>query len=243
VINRGSNIAWAVRKENPQFLGNLNKFVQSHRQGTLTGNILFRRYFENTRWLRNPLTDAEGIKLKKLSAHFQKYAKMYDFDWLKIAALAYQESRLNQNARSPRGAVGIMQILPSTAAGAPVYIPDIFTAENNIHAGVKYLGYLRDKYYNDPDISFKDQIDFIFAAYNAGPARIDGLRKKAKNMGLDPNRWFFNVEHAARQSIGQETVHYVTNIHMYYVAYRTSLNMLEKREMQIKHESSGPIAK
>ena len=243
VINRGSNIAWAVRKENPQLLDSLNQFVRSHRQGTLIGNILFKRYFENPRWLRNPLTDTENNKLKKLSPLFQKYAKRYDFDWLKIVALGYQESRLNQKAKSPRGAVGIMQILPSTAAGAPVHIPDIYTTENNIHAGVKYLGYLRDKFYNDPDIPPEDQLDFVFAAYNAGPARINSLRKRTKNMGLDPNRWFFNVEYAARQSIGQETVQYVTNIHMYYIAYRTSLNMLEKRDVQLKHESSGPISK
>ena len=238
VINRGGNIAWAVRKENPQLLNSLNKFIRTHRQGTLIGNILFKRYFKNTRWLDNPLTDAERINLEKLISLFQKYAEMYDFDWLKIAALAYQESRLDQNIRSPKGAVGIMQILPSTAADPIVGIPDIYNAKNNIHAGVKYLGYLRDKYFNNPNIRPEDRIDFTFAAYNAGPARINSLRKTAEKMDLDPNRWFFNVEHVARRSIGQETVQYVANIYMYYIAYKTLLNIREKREKQVEATDS-----
>jgi membrane-bound lytic murein transglycosylase MltF len=236
VINRGGNIAWAVRQENPQLLASLNEFLRTHRQGTLIGNILFKRYYEHARWIINPLTEAERIKLEKLRFLFQKYAQMYNFNWLKIAALAYQESRLNQNARSPKGAVGIMQILPSTAAGPIVGISDIYKVENNIHAGVKYLGYLHDKYFNHPEINSQDQIDFTFAAYNAGPARINSLRRKAKKVGLDPNRWFFNVEHMAQRVIGRETVQYVTNIYMYYIAYQTSLNMIEKRETQMNLE-------
>jgi membrane-bound lytic murein transglycosylase MltF len=234
VINRGGDIAWAVRKKNPQLLDSLNKFLRTHRQGTLIGNILIRRYFKNTRWITSPLTESERIKLEKLKFLFQKYAERYNFNWMKIAALAYQESRLDQNARSPKGAVGIMQILPSTAAGPSVGIADIDNVENNIHAGVKYLRYLRDRYFSDPQISPEAQIDFTFAAYNAGPARINSLRKSAIKMGLDPNRWFFNVEHVARRVIGQETVQYVINIHMYYIAYKTSMYMVERREKQTK---------
>jgi membrane-bound lytic murein transglycosylase MltF len=46
------------------------------------------------------------------------------------------------------------------------------------------------------------------------------MRNKAAAMGLDPNRWFANVEHAAAQLIGRETVQYVSNIYKYYLAYR-----------------------
>jgi membrane-bound lytic murein transglycosylase MltF len=105
VINRGGNIAWALRKNSPQLLASLNKFVRSHRQGTLIGNILLKRYFEDTRWVSNPLEESEIKKIEKLRTTFKKYAEQYGFDWLKIAALAYQESRLDQSARSPRGAV------------------------------------------------------------------------------------------------------------------------------------------
>ena len=218
VINRGGNIAWAVRKNNPQLLASLNKFVRSHRQGTLTGNILLKRYFENTRWVSNPLEKSEVKKLDNLRSTFQKYARQYGFDWLKIAALAYQESGLDQNARSPRGAVGIMQILPSTAADDQVGIANITKVDNNIHAGIKYLAFLRDRYFSNPEIKPVDRVDFTMAAYNAGPARIIQLRQRAAKEGLDPNVWHQNVEYVSRRVVGRETDQYVANIHMYYIA-------------------------
>jgi len=238
VINRGGNIAWAVRKNNPQLLASLNKFVHSHRQGTLIGNILLKRYFENTRWVRNPLKESEVKKLNNLRSTFQKYARQYGFDWLKITALAYQESGLDQNARSPRGAVGIMQILPSTAAGAQVGIADITKVDNNIHAGVKYLAFLRDRYFSDPEIKPVERVAFTMAAYNAGPARIIQLRQRAAKDGLDPNRWFHNVEYVSRRVVGRETDQYVANIHMYYIAYMTSETIIRKREKQTGLKSS-----
>ena len=228
-VHRGGNIAWAVRKENPKLLASLNQFLKTHRQGTKTGNILLKRYFANTRWIGNPLAKSEIKRLETLAGLFQKYAAMYGFDWLKIAALAYQESRLDQGAKSPRGAVGIMQVLPSTAAGPVVNIPNVGTAENNIHAGTKYLAHLRDSYFNDPAIAPEDRLDFTFAAYNAGPARINSLRRRAAKEGLDPNRWNRNVEYMARKVIGRETDQYVANIHMYTVAYQTAQNMIRKR--------------
>jgi membrane-bound lytic murein transglycosylase MltF len=167
-----------------------------------------------------------------LRSTIQKYARQYGFDWLKIAALGYQESGLDQNARSPRGAVGIMQILPSTAAGAQVGIADITKVDNNIHAGVKYLAFLRDRYFSNPEIKPVDRVDFTMAAYNAGPARVIQLRQSAAKEGLDPNRWFQNVEYVSRRVVGRETDQYVANIHMYYIAYLTSETIILKREEQ-----------
>jgi membrane-bound lytic murein transglycosylase MltF len=238
VINRGGNIAWALRKNSPQLLASLNKFVRSHRQGTLIGNILLKRYFEDTRWVSNPLEESEIKKIEKLRTTFKKYAEQYGFDWLKIAALAYQESRLDQSARSPRGAVGIMQILPSTAAGAQVGIANITKVDNNIHAGVKYLAFLRDRYFNHPEIKPVDRVTFTMAAYNAGPARIIQLRQIAAKEGLDPNRWHQNVEYVSRRVVGRETDQYVANIHMYYIAYLTSEKIIRKREEQTDPKSS-----
>ena len=236
VINAGGEIAWAVRKENPQLLASLNAFLKDHRQGTLTGNVLLKRYFENARFVRNPVNAEEMQKIQALRSLFRKYAGKYGFDWLKIAALAYQESRLDQNARSPRGAVGIMQILPSTAAGPAVGIPDIGSVENNIHAGVKYLAHLRDRYFNDPAIAAEDRVDFTFAAYNAGPTKINSLRRRAAKEGWDPNRWNRNVEYVSREVLGRETDSYVANVHMYYVAYKTALGIVNKREKQLQQK-------
>jgi len=232
-IHSGGKIAWAVRKDNPKLLSNLNTFVNKHREGTLLGNILIKRYYGNTKWVKNPLTALEEKKLEKLIGLFRQYAKMYGFDWLKIAALAYQESRLDPKKKSRQGAVGIMQIKPDTAADANVNIKDVSKIENNIHAGVKYLAFLRDRYFEDPAIEPDARVDFTFAAYNAGPGRVISLRQKAQQLNLDPNQWFFNVEHVARKEIGMETVQYVANVNKYYIAYKSMDEVLGKKTMEL----------
>ena len=233
-IHEGGDIAWAVRPNNPKLRKNLNTFIKANKKGTLIGNILFKRYYKNRKWIKNPLEEGEREKLEEFLLLFKKYGSRFGFDWLAIAAQAYQESEFNQNARSPRGAVGIMQMLPSTAAGRSVNIPDIHKLENNIHAGVKYLAWIRDRYFSGPEISPDDRIDFSFAAYNAGPAKIQKVRQKAKAMGLNPNQWFYNVELAALKHIGQEPVRYVANIHKYFVAYSMIADTLEKRAHELQ---------
>jgi membrane-bound lytic murein transglycosylase MltF len=234
VINSGGNIAWAVRKQNPELLASLNEFVSKHRQGTLLGNILIKRYYDNTKWIHNPLGQSDMVRFEKLSHLFKKYGQKYNFDWLKIAALAYQESGFDQKARSPAGAVGIMQILPSTAATPNVNIPDVQQLENNVHAGVKYLHFLRKRYFNDPGISAPARMDFTFAAYNAGPARVRSLRQQAGKFGVDPNEWFFNVEYVALRVVGRETVQYVDNINKYFIAFKSAEQVLTRKSRQVE---------
>jgi membrane-bound lytic murein transglycosylase MltF len=218
-LRSGGQIAYAFRKDSPLFEQHINKFVNANRKGSLMGNILFKRYLKNTRYIHNSLTSAEMKKFAATTDFFKKYATEYDFDWLMLTAQGYQESRLNQDTRSAAGAVGIMQLLPTTAADRHVNIEDISSVENNIHAGAKYMSWLRDTYFTDPDMTPIDQTLFAFAAYNAGPGRVARLRKEAASMGLDPNVWFNNVEVVAAKRIGRETVQYVSNIYKYWVAY------------------------
>jgi membrane-bound lytic murein transglycosylase MltF len=147
-----------------------------------------------------------------------------------ITALAYQESGLDQSKRSQRGAVGVMQILPKTAAGHPINIMDIHKLDKNIHAGVKYLHFLYHNYYKDAPMDHLNKVLFTFASYNAGPAGVAKLRRRAKRMGLNPDVWFNNVEVAAARVIGRETVQYVSNIFKYYVAYKQIMATKDKRE-------------
>ena len=165
-------------------------------------------------------------------ALFRKYADQYGFDYLKIIALAYQESQLDHSKRSHAGAVGIMQLLPSTARDPNVNIPDINILENNIHAGNKYLRFLDDRYFSDPSIDRLNQMLFTFASYNAGPGKVTRLRKEAAKMGLDPNVWFGNVEVVAAKRIGREVVQYVSNIYKYYIAYRLIVDHLHIKNKQ-----------
>ena len=136
-----------------------------------------------------------------------------------MMAQGYQESGLDQNVRSPAGAVGIMQLLPSTAADPNVGIPDISTAEDNVHAGVRYMEFLRRRYFTDEALEELDSMMFTIAAYNAGPARIQRLRGVAAERGLDPDVWFRNVELIVAERVGRETISYVDNIYKYYAAY------------------------
>jgi membrane-bound lytic murein transglycosylase MltF len=120
-----------------------------------------------------------------------------------------------------------MQLLPSTAADKNVAIANIDRLESNIHAGAKYMNFLRTRYFSSPDIAAEDQIFFSWAAYNAGPANVRKMRNLADKMGLNKNVWFKNVEIAAGRLIGTETVRYVANIYKYYSTYL----LLEQKEL------------
>lgn len=223
-IHQGGQIAWAVRQDNPQLLESLNQFVDKNRKGSLLGNILFTRYYEKNRWITNPVSKDDRKRLRLMRGLFETYGQTYGIDWLELVAQAYQESRLDQSVVSHAGAIGVMQLLPSTAADKNVGIPDISTVENNIHAGAKYMAFLREHYFSDPQIHPAAKMDFAWASYNAGPNRIRRLRKKAQERGFDPNRWFGNVEVLAAEKIGRETVDYVRNINKYFVAYKMYFN-------------------
>ena len=239
VLNEGGKIAWAVRKNNPDLRKSLSHITRKNRKGSLIGNIFFKRYYQNTKWIDNPLTPEEIKRLDKIIDIFKRYGKKYQFDWLAIAALAFQESRLDHSVKSAAGAVGIMQVMPKTAEAPPILIPNVHEMEANVHAGTKYMAFLRDNYFNDPGISPAAKIDFSLAAYNAGPNRINSLRRAAKRAGLDPNVWFGNVEQMARRSIGKETVDYVANVNKYYISYKLWFQRLDERERAIESIKSS----
>ena len=222
-LRSGSLLAWMVSKNNPQLLSSLNEFIKTHKKGTLLGNIYFKRYYQNANKLKNPIEIEAWQQLKQYKEVIKRYAAKYDFDWMLILAMAFQESGLDHTRKSKAGAVGIMQILPSTARDKKIGIKNVDKLENNVHAGVKYLDFLRDHYFSNEEISPRDQIRMSLAAYNAGPAKIRKVRNLAEKMGLNKNRWFRNVELAALRIIGQETVRYVSNINKYYVLYQTLL--------------------
>jgi membrane-bound lytic murein transglycosylase MltF len=238
VINSGGAIAWALRPGNPELKASLDSFLKTVRKGSLLGNIYFKRYFTDSKWISNPLSVADAARLQELIGLFQKYGATYGFDWAALAAVGYQESRLDQSTRSRAGAIGIMQIRPSTAADKNVGITGIEKVESNIHAGAKYLAFLRDRYFGDPGIPEGARFDFTLAAYNAGPARIASLRREAAEKGYDPKLWFSNVETIAAARVGAETVTYVANINKYYLAYTRFIN--ENLQRNLRKQSLEP---
>jgi membrane-bound lytic murein transglycosylase MltF len=225
-VRERGEIAWAVRKTAPKLKAELNSFVKETKLGTRLGNILLKRYYSDTKWLGLATSEKNLKRLADLENLFIKYGKIYRIDPKFLAALAFQESKYEQKLKSSAGAVGIMQIKPTTAAGKGIEIKDINKLENNIHAGVKYLRFLVDRYFSDGDVDEFNRILFALASYNAGPARIAGLQKKAR----DPNVWFNSVEHVAGAEIGTETVKYVSNIYAYYIAFRMLQDALAEIE-------------
>jgi membrane-bound lytic murein transglycosylase MltF len=233
-IHTGNRIGWALRKNSPQLQKSIDSFAGTARKGTLLGNMALKRYLSSADWIDNALASKHRKRFESTAALIKRYAAKYDFDWLMIAAQAYQESRFDQNKRSRSGAIGIMQILPSTAADPSVGIPDISTAEKNIEAGVKYLRWLQDRYFSSEEIAPLDKILFSFAAYNAGAGNVARARKKTGQLGLDPNRWFGHVEVGMYRSVSGEPVSYVRNIYKYYVTYKGLTETQARREKALE---------
>jgi membrane-bound lytic murein transglycosylase MltF len=228
VVREGADLAWAIRKGSPQLRAALDEVVRTHRVGTAFGNIELRKYLKTTHYVRNATADAERARFLQMVRLFQRYSGEYGFDWLMVAAQAYQESRLDQSVQSPVGALGVMQLMPAT--GAQMNVGDVRELEPNIHAGVKYLRFVMDEYFADTGMDALNRGLFAFASYNAGPARVARLRREAQHAGLDPDVWFNHVETIAARRIGRETVQYVSNIYKYYIAYKLVTQRVDERE-------------
>jgi len=217
-VSEGNDIAFAIRNNSPQLEAELNAYLETVRKGTLMGNILFKRYLQNTQYVTSATAEAERERLQAVAELFQQHAAANDLNWLMLAAQGYQESRLDHSLVSPVGAIGIMQLLPST--GQDMGVDDVRVLEANIEAGARYVRFLMDEFFGDPAIDRENRLLFALAAYNAGPGRVRSLRREAAERGLDPNRWFNHVERITAERVGRETVTYVSNIAKYFVAYQ-----------------------
>ena len=226
-VNTGGEFAWAMRKNSLLCMAAVNDFLKTHRQGTAFGNALIQKYTASTVMLKEATSAAAMKRFEETAEHFRKHSAKYRMDYLLMMAEGYQESGLNQAAKSQVGAIGVMQLMPAT--GEQMKVGDIHQVEANIHAGIKYFHFVVDKYYGNEPMDDLDKVLFTFAAYNCGPGRVKQLRAEAAPKGFNPNVWFGNVEVIAAARVGTETVNYVSNIYKYYVAYRLIAIQEEER--------------
>ena len=228
-VDTEADIAWALRKDSPKLKAFLDRMATAVTKGHLADEraVILTRYLKHLTHVKNAASDAERRKFLSLVELFRKYGDRYDVDWMLMAAQGYQESRLDQKARSPVGAIGVMQLMPAT--GKDMNVGDIASTEPNINAGVKYMRFMIDHYYENEPMTKLDKALFAFASYNAGAGRIRQVRRLAEKRGFDPNVWFHNVENVAQEKIGHETVTYVGNIYKYFVAYRLIEDSLQDR--------------
>jgi membrane-bound lytic murein transglycosylase MltF len=217
-LRTGGALAVAIRKNSPKLAAELDAFIAKQGLDSTFGAVINKRYLQNTKYVKNATSEVERKKFLALIDLFRRYGDKYQFDYLLMAAQGYQESRLDQNAKSAVGAIGVMQLMPET--GKEQKVGDISKIEPNVHAGVKYMRFIRKSFFENEPMDDLNKGLFTFAAYNAGPGRIRQLRAEAAERGLDPNVWFGNVERIASERIGRETVTYVSNIYKYYVAYK-----------------------
>jgi membrane-bound lytic murein transglycosylase MltF len=236
-VGTGGLVGWAIRKDSPQLRAELEAFYKDFVKKQGVAEYRLKQAMKRVKQMKNNATDAELKKFQETIALFKKYGEQYSFDPLMLAAQGYQESQLNQNAKSHVGAIGVMQIMPAT--GAELKVGDIRITEPNIHGGARYMDRLMTRYFKDADFSENNRSLFAFASYNAGPGNISKMRTEAEKRGLDPNKWFNNVEIVTAEKIGIETTTYVRNIYKYYVSYKLTLENLEASQKAREQVAPG----
>ncbi len=221
-LRENGKISWAIQKGAVKLLEELNRFMSKYKKGSLMGNINLNKYFNGIKRIGTKSFDQKKKQLSTYDTIIKEYAEKYNWDWRILAALAYQESKFNQDIKNRWGAIGVFQIKQMVANEKYINIPDIEgpeNARNNIHAGIKYLSWLRKTYFINQEIEEKDRIRLTLAAYNAGPGRLKQAAKKAIEMGLSPNKWFRNIEYALLAMGKTEPVNYVSKINNHFLAY------------------------
>jgi membrane-bound lytic murein transglycosylase MltF len=231
-VRTAGQTAMMVRRNSPKLLAELNAFIARYPEGSQQRNVLLHKYLKSVKYVKAATSPEELARFRKTVDFVRKYSDEYGLDYLLMAAQGYQESGLDQRKKSQVGAVGVMQVMPAT--GAEMKVGDVTEIEPNVHAGVKYIRFMMDRYYAKEPMNPLDKLLFTFASYNAGPNRIQQLRDRAEKRQLDRNKWFNNVEIIAAERIGRETVQYVSNIYKYYLAYKM---LSETREERLKAKS------
>ena len=228
VLREGGKIGWAIRKGSPKLEAEVLDFYKNFlkKQGVVAYRI--KQSMSRVKQIKDPTGTSEWKRFEDTLALFEKYGQQYNFDPLMLAAQGYQESQLNQNAKSKVGAIGVMQVMPAT--GKELKVGDVRVTEANIHAGAKYMDQLMTKYFPDANFTGNDRTLFAFASYNCGPGNVAKMRKEAAKRGLDPDKWFNNVEIVTAEKVGIETTTYVRNIYKYYVAYTLTTAAMEQQQ-------------
>ena len=242
-----STLVWAIRHNSKELYRSINRFLRTYGDGTALGKPIYDRYMRTSPTLESRMARTSNewlginsddfMRFKKL---FIEYGEKFDIDWMLLMAQGYQESTLNPNARSNRGAVGIMQVLPSTANEWYVNVNSVHELRNNVHAGTKYMRFMIDTYFNNEKIIKSEKLLFALAAYNCGPNRVRKYQRIAKEKGLNPYVWFENVEKIAMENNALETVQYVRNISSLYISYQNAYNLQLKKDKARKNTNTKP---
>ena len=231
VVGEKGDMSWFVRRESPMLRASVDRFLAGYRAPS-DQDSAFQRVYRRSYKVRNPMvTRADRQRLERVRSVLQKHGEKQDLDWLQLAAVAYKESTLNPAARGASGATGLMQITP--AAARSVGVGNIQALDNNVLAATRYMARIRREFFSSRQIAEAERMAFVLAAYNMGPQRVQGLRAEARRRGLNPNRWFFQVERVAMEQMGMGVVSYVNAVNKYYLAYDRERFLLEPQKQKL----------
>jgi membrane-bound lytic murein transglycosylase F len=189
IVGRSHSVAWAVRKNAPELMNELNRWIEEKKNGALFDR-LYKKYFIDRRSYRERvtseyLTSVTG-KLSEFDGVLKKYATELNWDWRLLAAQAFQESRFKPNARSWAGATGLLQLMPRTAREYGV--TDALNPEDNVAGAVRFLKWLTTRWSaRIPDEN--ERLKFILASYNCGAGHVEDAQRLTEKYGGNPLRW------------------------------------------------------
>jgi len=232
ILRDDARTGWVVRKNSLGLAAEIEDFHKNWVSKNGVVNYRLVQSMKRIKQLQDPTKSSEWKRFESTLDLFEKYGDKYGFDPMMLAAQGYQESQLDQAARSHVGAIGVMQLMPAT--GAEMKVGDITKIEQNIHAGTKYMDQLMTRFFSDAKFSPGNRPLFAFASYNAGPGNISKARKEAAKRGFDPDKWFNNVEIVVAERVGPEPTTYVRNIYKYYVAYSLTQQARDKAKEAAK---------
>ena len=230
VIHDDGATAWAVRKNSPLLQKELAAFIAAHGPNTSFGATVMSRYFTGPEALRNADSPLAMQRFQELLRVFERAGAKYGFDDLMLMAQGYQESQLDQSRRSPHGAVGVMQVLPSTAAAPPLNIRGVDRdVQANVDAGAAYLRLVRDRYVNDPALKDPDRTLRRLRPITPGQAISGGFARPPLQAASTNMSGSTTWRREQRELIGRETVQYVANIFKYYISFKLAEERLRRR--------------
>ncbi|MBQ4280439.1 MAG: transglycosylase SLT domain-containing protein [Rikenellaceae bacterium] len=119
----------------------------------------------------------------------KRISEQAGYDWRMISAIAYSESRFNPLIVSPKGARGLMQIMPSVARQFNVPEGDVMQPEQNILLGVKLLGQIERMLKFSKSTPYADRMRIVLACYNGGIGHVTDARRLARKYGGNPDSW------------------------------------------------------
>jgi membrane-bound lytic murein transglycosylase F len=235
-ISFNQKAAWAVAPNAIALRDSLNLFLDDFLKSSdaVTLYNKYYRYPVACRMVRaTQHSQGEGC-ITLWDETLKQSCQKYGFDWFLVASLMYQESKFDIEARGPRGAIGLMQMISETMEQYGV--DSLSLPEEQIVAGVRYLASL-DKMFTESVSDASERMKFVVAAYNSGPGHILDAQRLTKKAGGNPAKWddvapklleksdpgIYRTDEDIRHGYcnGAITVNYVSEIFERYKHYQT----------------------